>query len=484
MSASRFIYDVFLSHSSKDKSIVRPLSERLRSDGLRVWFDEWEIKPGDSIPSKIEEGLEHSRVLLLCMSANAFGSDWAQLEAGTFRFRDPLNKDRRFIPLRLDDAPIKGSLAQFLHIDWTPPFRERVYTNLVESLRLSSERLEIPENSNVSQLLDPTGSSSDIGRELFQLISRQVEIEIGTGEAGSTESASKIIRKLIRALPYETHTRIVSALPNKDEADPVRLGGIDRALAFREFGDEAPDLHVGVSSVMLGVAAIFHHIKKSYSSLKLHPFSTVASIIDALRDKTYFELDVFPVGLHSLPRLLALPDYLPLEMILPTVDARILIPRDWTTSSAASILAETGIRVLGMHDPENDNLVGILRQQYPNIFHSRRCIDGIKSEECIPVLEEGQKALLVFGSAIPICSPHGHEIPVPDEFVSESLVAMHRRFRENSHRTLIFKSLICNSWNVLRESPEEIEKTVHAMLADSSFATMIRRSFRLKTALP
>ena len=52
------------------------------------------------------------------MSAHAFGSDWAQLESGTFRFRDPLNKERRFIPLRLDDAPIKGSLAQFLYINW------------------------------------------------------------------------------------------------------------------------------------------------------------------------------------------------------------------------------------------------------------------------------------------------------------------------------------------------------------------------------
>ena len=59
--------------------------------------------------AKIEEGLERSRVLVLCMSANAFGSDWAQLESGTFRFRDPLNKERRFLPLRLDDAPIKDS---------------------------------------------------------------------------------------------------------------------------------------------------------------------------------------------------------------------------------------------------------------------------------------------------------------------------------------------------------------------------------------
>ncbi len=103
--AHAFQYDVFLSNSAKDKAVVRTLAERLRKDGLQVWFDEWVLKAGDSIPAKIEEGLEHSRVLVLCMSANAFGSDWTQLEAGTFRFRDPLNKERRFLPLRLDDAP-------------------------------------------------------------------------------------------------------------------------------------------------------------------------------------------------------------------------------------------------------------------------------------------------------------------------------------------------------------------------------------------
>ncbi len=108
MSDPHFPYDVILSHSAKDKPVVRDVAERLRKDGLRVWFDEWEIRPGDSIETpqsktaKIEEGLERPSVLELCMSANAFGSDWAQLESGTFRFRDPLNKER--LPLRLDDA--------------------------------------------------------------------------------------------------------------------------------------------------------------------------------------------------------------------------------------------------------------------------------------------------------------------------------------------------------------------------------------------
>lgn len=138
-----FAYDVFLSHSSKDKAVVRPLAERLRADGLRVWLDDWEIRPGDSIPAKIEEGLEHSRVLVLCMSANAFGSDWATLESQTFRFRDPLNKERRFIPLRLDEAPIKDTLAQFLYIKWLPEDREKVYVNLFSAcqppVRLAAE---------------------------------------------------------------------------------------------------------------------------------------------------------------------------------------------------------------------------------------------------------------------------------------------------------------------------------------------------------
>lgn len=55
--ADEFSFDVFLSHSSRDNDVIRELAKRLKRDGLRVWFDQWEIKPADSIPSKIEEDL-------------------------------------------------------------------------------------------------------------------------------------------------------------------------------------------------------------------------------------------------------------------------------------------------------------------------------------------------------------------------------------------------------------------------------------------
>ncbi|MGO8671330.1 MAG: toll/interleukin-1 receptor domain-containing protein, partial [Capsulimonadaceae bacterium] len=114
----QFAFDVFLSHSSIDKPSVLALAERLRADGMRVWFDEWEILPGDPIGLKIEQGLESSRVLVLAMSANSFGSDWVSLERHTTLFRDPTNRARHFVPLLISTCTIPDVLRQFRYIDY------------------------------------------------------------------------------------------------------------------------------------------------------------------------------------------------------------------------------------------------------------------------------------------------------------------------------------------------------------------------------
>ena len=65
---------------------------------------------GDSIPAKIEEGLEHSRVLVFCMSANEFGSDWAQDEPD---FDDVLAHGRT---IRQADRPAEDPAA--MKVSW------------------------------------------------------------------------------------------------------------------------------------------------------------------------------------------------------------------------------------------------------------------------------------------------------------------------------------------------------------------------------
>lgn len=133
--ADDFAWDVFIAYSQSDAAVARDLARRLRKEQLRVWLTPGRIKR-DEREAKIEEGLERSRVLVLCMSA-AFGDDWVRLETQTRRFRDPLNIHRDFVPLHLDDAPIPGSLMKFASLNWRSVSREegRPWQDLLDFCR-------------------------------------------------------------------------------------------------------------------------------------------------------------------------------------------------------------------------------------------------------------------------------------------------------------------------------------------------------------
>ena len=113
-----FKYDVFLSHNKADKPRVRSLAERLRAADLRVWFDDWIIKPGDDIYLAVEHGLETSRVQVLCLSPEALRSEWVALERSTVLFRDPANAGRRFIPLLLAECQLPDTLRRYKYVDF------------------------------------------------------------------------------------------------------------------------------------------------------------------------------------------------------------------------------------------------------------------------------------------------------------------------------------------------------------------------------
>lgn len=114
-----FLYDVFLSHNHADKPRVRRLAERLKAAGVRVWLDEWVIQAGDIIALKVDEGLEQSRVLLLCISPAALASGWVALERSTAVHRDPSNAGRRFIPLLLGDCDLPDTLRRYKYVDFS-----------------------------------------------------------------------------------------------------------------------------------------------------------------------------------------------------------------------------------------------------------------------------------------------------------------------------------------------------------------------------
>jgi hypothetical protein len=74
-------WDVFISHASEDKQIVAmPLTEALVRAGLKVWLDRFELKIGDSLREKIDEGLSESAFGVVILSKHFFSKGWPQRE--------------------------------------------------------------------------------------------------------------------------------------------------------------------------------------------------------------------------------------------------------------------------------------------------------------------------------------------------------------------------------------------------------------------
>lgn len=74
-------WDVFISHASEDKDdVAHPLTRLLQEEGLHVWLDENELRLGDTLSGKIDEGLAQSRFGVVILSKHFFAKSWTARE--------------------------------------------------------------------------------------------------------------------------------------------------------------------------------------------------------------------------------------------------------------------------------------------------------------------------------------------------------------------------------------------------------------------
>lgn len=95
---------VFLCHASDDKPLVERLATDLRAHGIDVFYDRWEIRAGDSLRQKIDEGLGRCTHFVAVLSTVSIRKPWvnAEMDAG---FVQRLEGEVTFIPLRLGLRP-------------------------------------------------------------------------------------------------------------------------------------------------------------------------------------------------------------------------------------------------------------------------------------------------------------------------------------------------------------------------------------------
>jgi hypothetical protein len=60
---------VFISHSQHDADWARKFAQALKQRGVSVWFDEFDVRPGESMPDALESGLRSSDVIVAVLDS-------------------------------------------------------------------------------------------------------------------------------------------------------------------------------------------------------------------------------------------------------------------------------------------------------------------------------------------------------------------------------------------------------------------------------
>jgi formylglycine-generating enzyme required for sulfatase activity len=133
---------VFLCHSSRDKNNVRKLYNKLRAEGIKPWFDEEDLLPGQRWPEEISKAVSSADAVLICISRNSVDrAGYVQKEIKqALDVADQQPEGSIFvIPVRLEKCNIPERLRNLHCVDL---FEERGYKKLIQALQYRANELK------------------------------------------------------------------------------------------------------------------------------------------------------------------------------------------------------------------------------------------------------------------------------------------------------------------------------------------------------
>ncbi|MGC1306413.1 MAG: toll/interleukin-1 receptor domain-containing protein [Phormidesmis sp.] len=118
----------FISYSSRDKKMADRIATSLKAIGYKVWYDSWAIEHGDSIVSKIENGLAQNDTLLVLLSPNSVTSEWVKRELSAILMRQLDGHNVKILPVMIEDCEVPTTLIDIKYIDFRRDFQDGIIT--------------------------------------------------------------------------------------------------------------------------------------------------------------------------------------------------------------------------------------------------------------------------------------------------------------------------------------------------------------------
>jgi len=112
-------FQVFISHAFENKPIAKKIAEDLTNNGYRAWFDEWEIKVGDSIVEKINEGIKDTAFMIVLFSRCSVEKSWVKKEMNAGFVEELKRKKIYVLPALIEDCDIPPLFSDKRYADFT-----------------------------------------------------------------------------------------------------------------------------------------------------------------------------------------------------------------------------------------------------------------------------------------------------------------------------------------------------------------------------
>jgi hypothetical protein len=113
---------VFISHTKTDKEFARHLAEDIKALGFSVWFDEWELRIGDSLIQRIEEGIEESQWMIVILSPRSIKSEWVLKELRSGLTKEIGAKKIFVLPVLCKKVSLPSFLRDKFYADFTKSY--------------------------------------------------------------------------------------------------------------------------------------------------------------------------------------------------------------------------------------------------------------------------------------------------------------------------------------------------------------------------
>lgn len=133
--------EVFISHSHKDKEVVRKIADDLRRQGVTIWLDEDLVAPGEPWAEKLSHAVTQCDAVIVVMSRNTGASQWQTSEIAFAIAAQKRDESKRVIPILIDKGvEIPFFLRTLLYCDLSD---EKAYKQNFQQL---IKALQKPQN--------------------------------------------------------------------------------------------------------------------------------------------------------------------------------------------------------------------------------------------------------------------------------------------------------------------------------------------------